>query len=147
MFQGCTGLTAAPTTLPATTLANSCYYQMFKSCTSLTTSPVLPATILASNCYYGMFDSCSNLETIPSLPAITLQATCYAQMFQYCPKVKFSATQTGDYVTAYRIPTTGTGTTATNAMQYMLRNTGGTFKQAPTINITYYTSNTVVNPQ
>ena len=37
--------------LPATTLANSCYYSMFYGCTSLTTAPELPATNLADYCY------------------------------------------------------------------------------------------------
>ena len=49
MFNGCTGLTAAPA-LPATTLADSCYSSMFNGCTSLTQAPVLPATTLASSC-------------------------------------------------------------------------------------------------
>ena len=40
MFQGCTGLTAAPS-LPATTLAQSCYSYMFYSCTGLTSAIVL----------------------------------------------------------------------------------------------------------
>ena len=34
--------------LPATTLANSCYLNMFYKCTSLTTAPELPATTLAN---------------------------------------------------------------------------------------------------
>ena len=34
LFQGCTSLTTAPS-LPATTLADSCYSQMFYGCTSL----------------------------------------------------------------------------------------------------------------
>ena len=35
MFAGCTSLTTAPDLL-STRLANGCYYQMFKGCTSLT---------------------------------------------------------------------------------------------------------------
>ena len=34
MFTGCTSLTQAPE-LPATTLANACYWSMFYNCTSL----------------------------------------------------------------------------------------------------------------
>ena len=37
--------------LPATTLADSCYSGMFNGCTSLTTAPTLPATTLANYCY------------------------------------------------------------------------------------------------
>ena len=46
MFEGCTSLTKAPT-LPATTLAEFCYWNMFKGCTSLEAAPTLPATKLA----------------------------------------------------------------------------------------------------
>ena len=34
------------------TMASSCYYGMFRECTSLTQAPSLPATTLATNCYY-----------------------------------------------------------------------------------------------
>ena len=50
MFSNCTSLTSAPS-LPATTLADYCYEDMFYGCTSLTTAPSLPATTLATNCY------------------------------------------------------------------------------------------------
>lgn len=53
--------------LPATTLANSCYYYMFTGCTNLTTAPELPATTLASNCYVSMFNGCSNLSYIKAM--------------------------------------------------------------------------------
>ena len=55
--------------LPATTLASSCYKNMFIRCTSLTTAPALPATTLASNCYDSMFYGCTSLTTAPELPA------------------------------------------------------------------------------
>ena len=37
---------------------------MFNGCTSLTTAPELPATTLANGCYSNMFMNCSNLNTI-----------------------------------------------------------------------------------
>ena len=58
--------------LPATTLANSCYDNMFYNCTSLTTAPELPATTLANYCYSNMFQNCTKLITVPKLPATTL---------------------------------------------------------------------------
>ena len=143
MFCGCTALTTTPE-LPATTLANNCYLSMFYGCTALTTAPALPATTLASNCYDSMFYDCTSLTTAPELPATTLAESCYAWMFFGCTKIKLSTTQTGEYQTAYRIPTSGTGTTASNALTSMFVNTGGTFKGTPEINTTYYTSNTVV---
>ncbi|MDY5928914.1 MAG: hypothetical protein SPJ27_02620 [Candidatus Onthovivens sp.] len=143
MFRGCTALTTAPA-LPATTLAHFCYCEMFGGCTSLTTAPALPATTLASYCYAYMFDGCISLTTAPALPATRLDVSCYSDMFRGCTNIKLSTTQTGEYQTAYRIPKSGTGTDAANALANMFGNTGGTFTDTPSINTTYYTSNTVV---
>lgn len=84
MFEGCTSLTTAPSTLPATTLAPYCYESMFRDCTSLTTAPELPATTLATECYYQMFLNCTSLTTAPQLPATTLSTQCYNNMFMGC---------------------------------------------------------------
>lgn len=143
MFYGCTNLTTTPD-LPAITLANYCYRGMFSDCTGLTITPELPATTLANECYEGMFRGCTNLTTIPSLPATALTNYCYEYMFYNCKKIKLSSTQTENYQTAYRIPISGTGTTGTGSLSDMFGSTGGTFKGTPTINTTYYTSNTVV---
>ena len=70
--------------LPATTLANNCYYSMFYNCTSLTTAPELPTTILATYCYSHMFYGCTSLTTAPELPATTLTVGCYSSMFNDC---------------------------------------------------------------
>ena len=83
MFRGCTSLTKAPA-LPATSLANSCYYYMFYNCTSLTQAPNLPATTLANSCYENMFRGCTSLTKAPALPATTLANYCYASMFFDC---------------------------------------------------------------
>ena len=53
--------------LPATTLAEGCYANMFSACTSLTTAPVLPATTLAQACYLNMFSGCTRLNYIKCL--------------------------------------------------------------------------------
>ena len=138
MFQGCTSLTTAPT-LPATTLSERCYYLMFDGCTSLTTAPELPATTLASNCYKYMFSGCTSLTTPPELPATTLASNCYALMFSGCTRLKISNVQTGEYTTAWRIPSAGEITS--EAYQWntdMLENTGGNFRGNPSINTTYY---------
>ena len=83
MFNGCTSLTTAPQ-LPATTLTFQCYYYMFKGCTSLTTALELPATTLAGYCYSYMFSGCTSLVTAPALPATTLASNCYMDMFNGC---------------------------------------------------------------
>lgn len=141
MFQGCTGLIQAPT-LPATTLAEHCYRYMFQGCTALTQAPALPATKLKTQCYTSMFRGCTGLVQVPALPATTLANSCYTSMFRGCTALKFSSTQTGEYTVAYRIPITGTGTAATNALNGMFTGTGGTFTGTPEINTTYYLSNT-----
>ena len=83
LFNYCTQLTSAPE-LPATTLADGCYYSMFKDCISLTTAPELPATTLADGCYYSMFEGCKSLTKAPELPATTLANGCYLSMFEGC---------------------------------------------------------------
>ena len=145
MFSGCTSLTTAPA-LPATTLETSCYMYMFQDCTSLTTAPALPATTLAFQCYTHMFSGCTGLTTVPELPATTLTGSCYYYMFKNCTSLKLSATQAGNYTKAYRIPTSGTGTTESQALLSMFSGTGGTFAGTPEINTEYYldASNTII---
>lgn len=85
MFEGCTALTTPPA-LPATTLAHGCYKQMFKDCSALTAAPALPATTLQEECYFSMFEGCSNASftTAPDLIAPTLVKDCYGNMFMNC---------------------------------------------------------------
>ena len=47
---------------------------MFSDCTSLTIAPELPATTLVEGCYYEMFDGCSKLSNITML-ATDISAT------------------------------------------------------------------------
>ena len=86
LFQNCSVLTSAPE-LPATTLADYCYYKMFYYCTNLTSAPVLPATTLAEGCYSFMFYNCTNLTSAPELPTKTLANSCYCCMFSNCKKL------------------------------------------------------------
>ena len=139
MFYACTRLTQAPA-LPATTLASHCYRGMFLNCISLTKAPALPATTLSDYCYPTMFSGCISLIQIPALPATTLASNCYTYMFERCTALKLSSTKTVEYAQEYRIPTTGTGTTATDALTNMFVSTGGTFTGTPAINTTYYLS-------
>ena len=87
LFKNCTALTSAPD-LPATTLAEYCYYSMFNSCSSLKVAPALPATTLAASCYENMFICCSNLQEAPELPATNLTNSCYYSMFERCSSLK-----------------------------------------------------------
>lgn len=147
MFIDCTSLTTAPN-LPSKWTSGSCYHRMFQWCTSLTTAPSLPATALNNYCYAEMFRWCTSLTTLPSLPATYLQynsaSYCYQYMFYWCSKIKLSTTKTWTYQTEYRIPTTWTLSMSASYLNYMFTNTWWTFTWTPTINTTYYTSNTVV---
>ena len=87
MFSGCTNLKSAPK-LPAPTLTTCCYNYMFSGCTNLKTAPELPAKALANQCYDGMFSGCTNLKTAPKLPAKGSQWLCYAGMFSGCTNLK-----------------------------------------------------------
>jgi len=140
MFSGCSSLTTAPA-LPVTTLADGCYRGMFWGCTSLTSAPALPATTLANSCYRNMFRDCTSLTSVPALPATTLACNCYDSMFYSCTALKVSSDPTETYQYAWRIPTRGTGTTASGWNIGMLWETGGTFPYDPDINKTYYVEN------
>lgn len=138
MFYNCTNLTKAPE-LPATTLANNCYHGMFEACSNLTQAPELPATQLKSYCYSRMFYGCISLTVAPDLPATTLAESCYLAMFYNCQSLKISTTQSAEYHTAWRIPSSGTISSTPSSWNIeMLAYTGGTFTGNPDINTTYY---------
>lgn len=164
LFYYCTSLKTAPK-LPATTLTNSCYYdmfsyswikkapilpattlaaycyaQMFANCTSLTNAPSLPATTLASYCYYNMFNGCTSLITLPVIPATTLTDNCCYSMFYWCSNIKvYSSSSTGSH---YRIPVSWTWTAGTYALRYMFNLTWW-WITTPSINTTYTTPNSL----
>ena len=138
MFQNCTLLTVAPE-LPAASLANSCYKHMFDGCSALISAPQLPATTLADSCYQDMFRNCISLKSAPSLPANTLIDYCYLRMFYGCTSIKISDVQIGEYLTAWRIPNSGTIPNEKYRWNIdMLKGTGGSFTANPSINKTYY---------
>ena len=100
MFTTCRGLTVAPA-LPATTLADHCYAGMFYDCRNLNVAPALPATTLASYCYSDMFQDCTSLTVAPALPATMLKNLCYSGMFLNCSSLTvaptLSATSLADF--------------------------------------------------
>ncbi|MBO4720135.1 MAG: dockerin type I repeat-containing protein [Prevotella sp.] len=83
MFQDCTALTEAPA-LPATKMESACYKAMFYGCTALTKAPALPATQLDEWCYNAMFWGCTSLTEAPDLPAMKMEWCCYYFMFYGC---------------------------------------------------------------
>lgn len=53
--------------LPATTLKEGCYQDMFSGCKGIEKAPELPAPTLTKDCYAGMFSGCSKLEEVKVL--------------------------------------------------------------------------------
>ena len=112
LFTGCYKLASAgELILPATTLTEYCYGNMFSNLfddmgydvgTELTTAPsILPATTLANHCYDSMFKGCTGLTIAPALPATTLAQSCYSEMFLGCTSLTTApalpATTLADY--------------------------------------------------
>ena len=100
--------------LPATTLSDGCYQNMFQGCTSLTTAPELPATTLATSCYIRMFYGCTSLTTAPILPATELMYSCYNRMFRNCSnlnyvKALFTTTPDSSYTNEWLRSVAGSG--------------------------------------
>lgn len=95
LFYEADKIVSAPK-LPATTLADHCYAEMFAGCARLTEAPELPATVLADNCYEGMFAASgdysfskqSGMTKAPVLPAKQLAKECYKKMFYRCEKLQ-----------------------------------------------------------
>lgn len=85
LFQNCSRLAAAPE-LPATTLKEYCYYEMFSGCSGLRYAPtVLPSTTVPSHAYYGMFRDCTTyLQSTPKMDAVTVATYGCYQMYQNC---------------------------------------------------------------
>jgi len=77
LFSGNTNVVSTENlVLPATTLANYCYNNMFQDCTSLTIAPALPATTLTDYCYESMFQGCTSLNSITCLATDLSASNC-----------------------------------------------------------------------
>ena len=126
------------------TLPDYCFVRLFYNCRYLTTPPQLLATNLGVRCYNTMFYQCFELIALPKMSALLYPNYACAAMFNWCSKIKLSTTQTWVYQTPYRIPDTWTWSIGTSSFINMFLNTWWTFTWAPTINTTYYTSNTLV---
>ena len=86
LFYSYTNLVSAKKlVLPATTLKDRCYLNLFRSCTALKEPPaVLPATVCKDLCYQGMFQDCSSLLYIPYFKVSTMAIYCFNAMFSGC---------------------------------------------------------------
>ena len=80
-------------TLPATTLSNYCYSEMFSGNTTVSFVPTLPAINAANHCYYKMFYGCTGLVNNSEITGeICLAHTapnCCESMFEGCTNLKY----------------------------------------------------------
>ena len=71
--------------------ADNAFYGLFSGADKLVNSEerelVLPATTLKDGCYQDMFSGCKGIEKAPELPAPTLVKDCYSGMFADCSKL------------------------------------------------------------
>lgn len=69
------------------------FYGLFSGADKLVNSEdrelVLPATSLKEGCYDNMFNGCKGIEKAPELPAPTLEKGCYKDMFADCSKLTY----------------------------------------------------------
>ena len=71
--------------------ANNAFYGLFAGADKLVNNDerllVLPATTLTEGCYQDMFNGCKGIEKAPELPAPKLEKDCYQEMFFDCSKL------------------------------------------------------------
>jgi len=71
--------------------ANNAFYGLFAGADKLVNNTerllVLPATTLTEGCYQDMFNGCKGIEKAPELPAPKLEKGCYQEMFFDCAKL------------------------------------------------------------
>ena len=144
LFETNDSLIKAPDFL-STVVPRNAYNSAFLACSSLVTPGKIAATSIGLQGCSQMFMNCAALSALPEIKATSIGTYGMLRMFAGCSLIKLSETQTGEYQTPYRIPSEGTGSFGTGTATSMFQNTGGTFVGAPTVNTTYYTSNTVVS--
>jgi hypothetical protein len=71
MFKSCGNILTTAPELPATTLANYCYYCMFYTCYRIKNIKMLATDISASNCLTNWVYSVSNTGTFIKNPSMT----------------------------------------------------------------------------
>lgn len=129
MFQGCTNLVTAPSVIGSSAMTWSgeyCCSDMFHSCTSLTTMPQLPAMNLGTRCYWCMFVDCTSLTTALELPSETLANYCYYEMFKGCTSLTTAPELPATTLASYCYNTMFDGCTNLNYIKAMFTTTPST---------------------
>ena len=76
--------------LPAVTLAEGCYYEMFRGCiglNNLTYAMEISGETYGPFCCYGMFADCISLAYGPTLKAVTMAESSCESMFDNCKRL------------------------------------------------------------
>ena len=70
-------------------ISKCCFVRLFIECTNLidASNLILPATTLTESCYEQMFTNCNELTLVPKLPATNLDTNCYNDIFMYSLKI------------------------------------------------------------
>ena len=103
--------------LPATTLADNCYRELFSNCQILTQAPALPATTLEGYCYTEMFRYCYELKQAPELPAKVLVDGCYKYMFQDSSSLNYVKCLATDNISTSTISSWLSGVSSTGTFE------------------------------
>ena len=108
--------------------AKNAFYGLFAGAENLVNNAdrllVLPATTLTEGCYQDMFNGCKGIEKAPELPAPKLEKNCYQEMFYDCAKlnsVKCLATDiSAEGCTKNWLTNAGTETTGEKVLETLI---------------------------
>ena len=120
--------------------ANNAFYGLFAGADKLVNNTerllVLPATTLTEGCYQDMFNGCKGIEKAPELPAPKLEKNCYQEMFFDCAKldhVKCLATDiSAENSTKDWLGNAGTEATGTKTLETLVEMTPNSDDGVPT---------------
>ncbi|XQP55288.1 MAG: hypothetical protein ACOQNV_00765 [Mycoplasmoidaceae bacterium] len=128
--------------LPATTLDEGCYYQMFRHSEHLVKPPSdLCAEQGEQYCYLRMFDCCFGLKYAPNICLNSFDDKEESKnlecdhMFSQCASLKISDEPGDDHFEFFTCPTSED---PSRSVGKMFDGTGGTFKEDPVPGNTYY---------
>ena len=119
--------------------ANNAFYGLFAGADKLVNNDerllVLPATTLTEGCYDNMFSGCKGIEKAPELPAPKLEKGCYQEMFFDCSKlnsVKCLATDiSAEGCTKNWLTNAGTEATGEKVLETLVPMTSGSDDGVP----------------
>lgn len=101
MFRNCSNMLTANLELPATTLGRECYTSMFYMCKALNQPPeILPKATPAYQSYTSMFQGCSALWYTPKIYTNPTSENTFGGMFNGCTSLKLVRNYSTSWTTA-----------------------------------------------